>query len=325
MIELKGLCKSFEEKEVLKDINATFENGKTNLIIGQSGSGKTVLMKCIVGLLTPDKGELLYDHRNFLAMGKKEKKALRHPNKEVKIALVGKYIALHDAYISVVEALKHGGIAEHATVNIKWIDSEELTPENADEYLGDVSGILVPGGFGSRGVEGKILAAQYAREHKVPYLGLCLGMQVAIIEFARHVCGFNDAHSVELDPNTTHPVIALMPDQNGVEDIGGTLRLGSYPCILDKTSKAYELYGTENIEERHRHRYEVNNDFRAVLTEHGMKLCGTSPDGRIVEMVELPDHPWFIATQAHPELKSRPNRPHPLFHGFVEAATKCKR
>ena len=251
--------------------------------------------------------------------------ALRHPNKEVKIALVGKYIALHDAYISVVEALKHGGIAEHATVNIKWIDSEELTPENADEYLGDVSGILVPGGFGSRGVEGKILAAQYAREHKVPYLGLCLGMQVAIIEFARHVCGFNDAHSVELDPNTTHPVIALMPDQNGVEDIGGTLRLGSYPCILDKTSKAYELYGTENIEERHRHRYEVNNDFRAVLTEHGMKLCGTSPDGRIVEMVELPDHPWFIATQAHPELKSRPNRPHPLFHGFVEAATKCKR
>ena len=250
--------------------------------------------------------------------------ALRHPNKEVKIALVGKYIALHDAYISVVEALKHGGIAEHATVNIKWVDSEELTPENIDEYLGDVSGILVPGGFGSRGVEGKILAAQYAREHKVPYLGLCLGMQVAIIEFARHVCGFNDAHSVELDPNTTHPVIALMPDQNGVEDIGGTLRLGSYPCILDKTSKAYELYGTENIEERHRHRYEVNNDFRAVLTEHGMKLCGTSPDGRIVEMVELPDHPWFIATQAHPELKSRPNRPHPLFHGFVEAATKCK-
>ena len=150
-------------------------------------------------------------------------------------------------------------------------------------------------------------------------------MQVAIIEFARHVCGFNDAHSVELDPNTTHPVIALMPDQNGVEDIGGTLRLGSYPCILDKTSKAYELYGTENIEERHRHRYEVNNDFRATLVEHGMKLCGTSPDGRIVEMIELPDHPWYIATQAHPELKSRPNRPHPLFHGFVEAATKCKR
>lgn len=246
--------------------------------------------------------------------------ALRHPNKNVKIALVGKYIALHDAYISVVEALKHGGIASRATVDIKWIDSEELNEDNVDELLGDVSGILVPGGFGSRGVEGKILAAKYARENKVPYLGLCLGMQVAIIEYARHVCGFNDAHSIELDPNTTHPVIALMPDQNGVEDIGGTLRLGSYPCVLSKDSKAYEVYGTEHIEERHRHRYEVNNDFRAALTEKGLKLCGTSPDGRIVEMIEIPDHPWFIATQAHPELKSRPNRPHPLFKGFVEAA-----
>ena len=250
-----------------------------------------------------------------------------NPNKDITVAIVGKYVALHDAYLSVVEALDHAGIATGTKVNIRWIDSEELDDTSVDpkEVFEGVEGIIVPGGFGSRGVEGKILAAQYAREHKVPYLGLCLGMQVAIIEFARHVCGFNDAHSVELDPNTTHPVIALMPDQNGVEDIGGTLRLGSYPCILDKTSKAYELYGTENIEERHRHRYEVNNDFRAVLTEHGMKLCGTSPDGRIVEMVELPDHPWFIATQAHPELKSRPNRPHPLFHGFVEAATKCKR
>ncbi len=247
--------------------------------------------------------------------------ALRHPNKEVTIALVGKYIALHDAYISVVEALKHGGIASRATVNIKWVDAEEVNESNLEEIFSDVAGILVPGGFGSRGVEGKILAAQYAREHNVPYLGLCLGMQVAIIEFARHVCGFNDAHSVELDPNTTHPVIALMPDQNGVEDIGGTLRLGSYPCALDPASKAYEVYGSqEEIAERHRHRYEVNNDFRSALTEGGMKLCGISPDGRIVEMIEIPAHPWFIATQAHPELKSRPNRPHPLFRSFVEAA-----
>ena len=248
--------------------------------------------------------------------------ALRHPNKEVKIALVGKYIALHDAYISVVEALKHGGIAERATIDLHWIDSEDLNEDNAGEMLGDMAGIIVPGGFGSRGVEGMITAAKYAREHNVPYLGLCLGMQVAIIEFARHVCGYHDAHSIELDPNTTHPVIALMPDQNGVEDIGGTLRLGSYPCMLDKSSKAYELYGSEEIHERHRHRYEVNNDFRASLSEHGMKLCGTSPDGRIIEMIEIPDHPWFIATQAHPELKSRPNRPHPLFKGFVEASLK---
>jgi CTP synthase len=250
---------------------------------------------------------------------------LRHPTQEVRIALVGKYTALHDAYISVVEALKHGGIPLHTTIDIKWVDSEELTTDNVGELLGDVNGILVPGGFGIRGVEGKILAARYARENNIPYLGLCLGMQVAIIEFARHVCGYNDAHSIELDPNTTHPVIALMPDQNGVEDIGGTLRLGAYPCVLDKNSKACKVYGTTEISERHRHRYEVNNDYRTALVEHGMKLCGTSPDGRIVEMIELPDHPWFIATQAHPELKSRPNRPHPLFRGFVEAATKCKR
>ena len=250
---------------------------------------------------------------------------LRHPTQEVRIALVGKYTALHDAYISVVEALKHGGIPLHTTIDIKWVDSEELTTDNVGELLGDVNGILVPGGFGIRGVEGKILAARYARENNIPYLGLCLGMQVAIIEFARHVCGYNDAHSIELDPNTKHPVIALMPDQNGVEDIGGTLRLGAYPCVLDKDSKACKVYGTTEISERHRHRYEVNNDYRTALVEHGMKLCGTSPDGRIVEMIELPDHPWFIATQAHPELKSRPNRPHPLFRGFVEAATKCKR
>lgn len=250
--------------------------------------------------------------------------ALRHPNKEVEIALVGKYIQLHDAYISVVEALKHGGIAERATVNIKWVDSELLNEDNADEVFGNVQGILVPGGFGDRGIDGKILACQYAREHKIPFLGLCLGMQLAIVEYARHVCQMHDAHSIELNPQTTHPVIALMPDQNGVEDIGGTLRLGSYPCVLDKTSKAYTVYGTEHIDERHRHRYEFNNDYRTTLTEHGMKLCGLSPDGRIVEMIEIPDHPWFIATQAHPELKSRPNRPHPLFKGFVEAAVKTK-
>ena len=241
-------------------------------------------------------------------------------NHEVNIALVGKYTQLHDAYISVVEALKHGGIKNKTAVNIKWVDSDVVTSDNVAEMLSDVDGILVPGGFGDRGIEGMIEAIRYARENNVPYLGLCLGMQLATIEFARHVIGYNDAHSIEFDPSTTHPISALMPDQNGVEDLGGTLRLGSYPCILEKDSKANDLYGAEEIQERHRHRYEVNNDYRSVLTEHGLKLCGLSPDGRIVEMVELPENDFFVATQAHPELKSRPNRPHPLFSGFVAAA-----
>ena len=191
----------------------------------------------------------------------------KHPKKSVDIALVGKYISLHDAYISVVEALKHGGIVNDAEVHIKWVDSETVTPENVDEILGQVSGILVPGGFGDRGIEGKITAIRYAREHKIPFLGLCLGMQLSIVEYARNVLEYADAHSVELDPQTTHPVIHLMPDQDGIEDIGGTLRLGSYPCVLDKTSKAYALYGEETIHERHRHRYEVNNDYRKALIE----------------------------------------------------------
>ena len=245
---------------------------------------------------------------------------LRHPDKEVRIALVGKYTALHDAYISVVEALKHGGIPEHATIDIKWVDSEELNVDNVDEVLGDVNGILVPGGFGLRGVEGMILAARYARENKIPYLGLCLGMQVSIIEFARHVCGFNDAHSIELDPNTTHPVIALMPDQESVEDLGGTLRLGSYPCVLADSSRALELFGKKEIQERHRHRYEVNNAYREELAAKGMTIAGTSPDGHIVEMIEIKDHPFYEGTQGHPEFKSRPNHAHPLFRGFVKAA-----
>ncbi len=248
--------------------------------------------------------------------------AWKNPTREITVALVGKYIQLHDAYISVVEALKHGGVANSTTVNIKWVDSELVTAENANEIFNDVSGILVPGGFGDRGIEGKITAIRYAREHKVPFLGLCLGMQLSIVEFARHVVGYNDAHSIELKADTTHPVIHLMPDQNGIEDIGGTLRLGSYPCVLDETSKAYDLYKEKTIHERHRHRYEVNNDYRHILTEKGMTLSGLSPDERIVEMIEIKDHPWFIGTQAHPELKSRPNRPHPLFKGFIGAALK---
>lgn len=246
--------------------------------------------------------------------------ALKNPKKEVTVALVGKYTALHDAYISVVEALKHGAVANNASVNIKWIPSEEVTPENVSEKLSDVSGILVPGGFGDRGIDGKLYAIQYARENKIPFLGLCLGMQLSIVEYARNVVGFTDAHSAELDPSTIHPVIHLMPEQDGVEDLGGTLRLGAYPCVLKEGTIAHKLYGTTEISERHRHRYEVNNYYREDLKKNGMIFSGLSPDGRIVEMIELKDHPWFVATQAHPEFKSRPNRPHPLFRGFIEAA-----
>ncbi len=246
--------------------------------------------------------------------------ALRHPSTEVTIALVGKYIQLHDAYISVVEALKHGGIASKATVHILWVDSEQVTEENVAEKLSGADGVLVPGGFGDRGIDGKIQAIRYAREQRIPYLGLCLGMQLAIVEFAKEVVGLSDAHSIELNPKTVHPVIDLMPDQADIEDIGGTLRLGSYPCVLKKDTKSYELYKEETIHERHRHRYEVNNDYRNVLEENGMTLSGLSPDGRIIEMIELKEHPFFIATQAHPELKSRPNRPHPLFKGLIRAS-----
>lgn len=248
--------------------------------------------------------------------------AWKNPRREVTVALVGKYIQLHDAYLSVAEALKHGGVAGRIKVNIKWVDSETVTPEHVDELFGDVGGIIVPGGFGDRGIDGKLLAIRYAREYQIPFLDLCLGMQLSIVEFARHVICRPDAHSVELDPNTSNPVIHLMAEQDGTGGLGGTLRLGSHPCVLDKHSKAYELYGSESIHERHRHRYQVNNDYQNLLTEHGLLISGLSPDGRIVEMIEIPDHPWFLATQAHPELKSRPNRPHPLFKGFIEAALK---
>lgn len=246
--------------------------------------------------------------------------SLKNPKHNVTIAMVGKYIQLHDAYLSVVEALKHGGIAAHAEVNIKWIDSEELENSNVKEMLGDADGILVPGGFGTRGTEGKIAAIKYARENKIPFLGICLGMQMALVEFARNVAGLEGANSIEFNAETPYPVIALMPEQNGVVDRGGTLRLGAYECVLKEKSLARKLFGRDRISERHRHRYEVNNEYREALEEKGMVLSGKSPDGRIVEMLELPDHPYFIATQGHPEFKSRPNRAHPLFQGLIESA-----
>ncbi|MDD6347053.1 MAG: CTP synthase [Lachnospiraceae bacterium] len=251
--------------------------------------------------------------------------ALKNPTSTVTVALVGKYTALHDAYISVVEALKHGGINSHTVVRIKWVNSERVTEKNAEDILKDADGVIVPGGFGSRGIAGMIHAIRYARETKLPFLGLCLGMQMAVVEYARDVVGWEDAHSAELSAKTKHPVIDLMPDQRGITDMGGTLRLGAYPCILQKGTTARRLYGAEEISERHRHRYEVNNDFRDALASHGLCLSGLSPDGRIVEMIELPDHPFFVATQAHPEFKSRPNRPHPLFKGFIDAALAHKK
>ena len=244
----------------------------------------------------------------------------KHPKGTVKIALVGKYVALHDAYLSVVEALTHGGIENDVKVEIKWVNSEMVTDENAAAHFADCAGILVPGGFGSRGIEGKISAVRYAREHKIPFLGICLGMQMAVIELARHAAGLEGAHSSELDPSTKHPVIGLMQDQVGVTDMGGTMRLGSYPCALLEGSRAAAAYGAERIDERHRHRYEFNNDYRDALGKAGLVFSGLSPDGRLVEIVELKDHPWFVGVQFHPELKSRPNRAHPLFREFIAAA-----
>jgi len=244
----------------------------------------------------------------------------KNPTRVVKVALVGKYTALHDAYISVVESLKHGAFSNGAQVEIKWVESETITPDTVAERLGDVTGIIVPGGFGDRGIDGMITAIKYARENKVPYLGLCLGMQLTIVEFARNVLGYADANSEEFDPSSNNQVIHILPSQNGITDLGGTLRLGAYPCVLASDSLAAKVYGTDQISERHRHRYEVNNDYRDELVSHGMKLAGLSPDGHIVEMIEIPDHPWFIGTQAHPEFKSRPNKPHPLFKGFTKAA-----
>lgn len=241
------------------------------------------------------------------------------PN-SVKIALVGKYVGLHDAYLSVAESLRHAGYYHNAHVEIDWIDSEELTSANIEEKLGGTDGILVPGGFGSRGIEGMILAAEYARVKKLPYFGICLGMQIAVIEFARNAAGISDANSGEFDELCRHKVIDFMPGQSEDIDKGGTLRLGSYPCSIVSGTTMEKCYGTRIISERHRHRYEFNNDYREILTEKGLTIGGTSPDGRLVETIELSDRPFYVGVQFHPEFKSRPNRPHPLFKGFIGAA-----
>jgi CTP synthase len=247
---------------------------------------------------------------------------IKRPKRPLEIALVGKYIELPDAYLSVTEALRHAGWAQERSIGIRWVDSEALTPESYGARLNGVAGVLVPGGFGHRGIEGKVLAARYARENRVPYLGLCLGLQCGVIEFARDVVGAEGANSTEFDLFTNAPVIDFMPDQRTLEDKGGTMRLGLYPARLLPGSRAHEAYGDEVIYERHRHRFEVNNEYRDALERSGMVLSGQSPDGRLVEIVELKDHPWFVASQFHPEFRSRPDRPHPLFAAFVKAAIR---
>jgi CTP synthase len=246
-----------------------------------------------------------------------------HPARRVRIAVVGKYTDLHDAYKSVHEALLHGGIGNDVGVDIEWIGSDQFTDQEATgKLLKPFDGLLVPGGFGDRGIEGMIQGVRWSREHGMPFFGICLGLQVAIIEFARHVCDLTDTNSTEFQPDCPTPVISLLPSQRGVQDLGGTMRLGAYPARLRAGSRAAQAYGSTEISERHRHRWEVNNAYRDLLAEHGLRLSGQSPDGGLVEVIELPDHPWYIGCQFHPELKSRPNRPHPLFTAFIGAAVR---
>lgn len=249
-------------------------------------------------------------------------KTLEH---KTEIAIVGKYVALHDAYLSIVEALGHAGIDNNTEVGIRWVNAEEVTDNNVEQLLGGVNGILVPGGFGDRGIEGKVSAIRYARENQIPFFGICLGMQVAVVEFARNVAGLQEANSSEIQPDTPYPVIDLLPEQKDIENLGGTMRLGLYPCKLSEGSLAFECYNDELIYERHRHRYEFNNTYREQLEQAGLRVSGTSPDGRLVEIVELTNHPWFLAVQFHPEFTSRPNRPQPLFREFVKAALDLTR
>jgi len=289
-----------------RDVQILYE---VPLFLEQEGLAVRVLERLHMPNDTPD----LSEWRDLV-------ERIKRPTKNITVAIVGKYVMLSDAYISVVESLKHAGARLGVQVNLKWVLSEDVEKHGPDEYLTEADAILVPGGFGDRGIEGKIQAIEFARVKKIPYLGLCLGMQTAVVEFARNVAGMADAHSTEFNPNTPFPVIDLMPDQHNVVYKGGTMRLGRYPCHLKNGSRAHKVYDQEIVHERHRHRYEVNNKLREDLQNAGMVFCGLSPDGRLVEMIELPDHPYFVACQFHPELKSRPDNPHPLFVGLVAAA-----
>ncbi len=283
------------------------------LVLEEAGLGDYIVSRLALQAEEPD----LTEWREMVERIKARKPRLN-------IALVGKYVELPDAYMSVKEALTHAGIAHAVDINIAWVDSEELEHGRGWEAVYQADGIIVPGGFGHRGIEGKIAAARYAREHKVPYLGLCLGMQIMVIELARHALGLEEANSTEFNRKTPHPVIDLLPEQRGISDMGGTMRLGAYPCRVRRNTHAWEAYGQEFISERRRHRFEVNNKYRAMLERAGLVVSGTSPDGNLVEIAEIADHPWMVGSQFHPEFKSRPNRPHPLFRDFVGAAKQYR-
>ena len=308
MLDKIALFCDVEKEAVIQAIDAE-SIYNVPLMLQEEGLDKIVLKKLHLKVQEPE-----LDEWNEIA------NKFSHPRQQLFIAIVGKYVELPDAYLSVAEALRHAGISFEAGVEIKWVHSGNVEPENVEELLGEVDGILVPGGFGDRGIEGKITAINYARVNKVPFLGICLGMQLAVVEYARNVCGLEGAHSSEFDPDTAYAVIDLLPEQKEIEEKGGTMRLGLYPCRLQRNTIAYVSYEEELLYERHRHRYEFNNKYRPELTAKGLIIGGTSPDDRLVEIVELADHPWFVASQFHPEFKSRPNRPHPLFKEFIKAS-----
>lgn len=309
MKEKIALFCDIDVKAVIQNKNAA-SIYQVPLMLAAEGLDRIVVEK----LELPDRPSDLTEWRNMV-------KVITDSSDEVTIAIVGKYVALQDAYLSVSESLRHAGIANATTIKIKWVDAEEVeTVADLDQFFAAVDGILVPGGFGDRGIEGKIAAIRYAREYQIPFFGLCLGMQCAVIEFARNVCGLSGANSSEFSTDTAYPVIDLLPNQADVVNKGGTMRLGCYPCKIKPGTLTHAAYQTELIQERHRHRFEVNNEFRQQLVAAGLVIGGTLPDDSLVEIIELPDHPWFIATQFHPEFKSRPTNPHPLFRGFVGAA-----
>ncbi len=308
-----ALFTNVREEDVIsaRDLSTIYE---VPLHLHKEGIDDIILEK----LQIPAEKPFLDDWKDFVARVKK-------PQGSVKIAIVGKYIELPDAYKSIIESFVHAGAANDVKVEIKWINADDVMTKGASEVLSDVNGILVPGGFGERGVEGKIEAVRFARENKIPFLGICLGMQCAVIEFARNVAGLKGAHSAEFKPDTPYPVIDLMEEQKDVKQKGGTMRLGAYPCVLDESSLSFKAYGVKKITERHRHRYEFNNAFRETLERAGLRIAGTSPDGKLVEIVEVKGHPWFVGVQFHPEFKSRPWEPHPLFVKFVKATVAFSR